>query len=401
MSARAFANATLVPDSKAGRRLALAALIDSLGTGMFLSSCAVYLTRVVGLSPAQVGLGLSVAGLAGLSSSVPLGVLADRMGPGRIYLALQLLRAFGYAAYVVVSGFASFVVVATIIEVGDAAIPAVAQATVGLAVGDAQRLSTLAKVRAVRNLGFGIGAAGATAVLALGSRAAFLTMILVNVAAILLSARTLHRIRLSAVTTASGTSRQFEPVRDPSYLAAALLSGVLSVHMSLLFVGLPLWLAQHTRVPVAMIGVLVVINTAMAMALQARFARAAERLAGALDCMVRAGLALAGFALVAYLLGRVDAVIVCLLLAVLAVVLLTCAELWQSAGSWAISHELAPTDRLSQYLATFQLGTGIQVMAAPAVVVGVVFPHSLGWLGLGVVTAATGLLIRPAVRAPR
>jgi hypothetical protein len=64
-----------------------------------------------------------------------------------------------------------------------------------------------------------------------------------------------------------------------------------------------------------------VINTVMAVALQARFAGRAGRLVGAVDCMVRAGLALAGFALVAYLMGRVQAVAVAELLAFLAVLL--------------------------------------------------------------------------------
>ena len=401
MNPGALTGATLVPGSRVGRRLALAALIDSLGTGMFLTGSAVYLTRVVGLRPAQVGLGLSVAGLAGLIGSVPLGMLGDRVGPGRVYLALQLWRALGYAAYSLVGGFGGFVVAATAIEVGDAALPAVAQAVVGLAVGQAERVTTLAKVRAVRNLGFGLGAAAATGVLAIGSRPAFLAMVLVNVAAILVSALLLHRAGIIALRNAEVVTRRFEPVRDGSYLVAALLNGILSIHMSLLFVGLPLWLAGHTRVPVPLIGVLVVVNTVMAVALQARFARRADRLAGAVDCMVRAGLALAGFAVVAYLMGRVQAVAVAAPLAVLAVVLLTCGELWQSAGGWAISYELAPPERQAQYLAAFQLGTAVQVMAAPAIVVGLVFPHSFGWLGLALVTAAAGLLVRPAVRGAR
>jgi MFS family permease len=390
--------AALVPRGTLGRRLALAALIDSLGTGMFLTGSAVYVTRVVGLSPAEVGVGLSVAGLAGLVGSVPLGVLGDRCGPGRVYLALQLWRALAYAAYPLVGGFGGFVVVATAIEIGDAALPAVAQAVVGLAVGDEERVTALAKVRAVRNLGFGLGACAATGVLAIGSPPAFLAMVLVNAATILAGALLLHRARIGALRPAAGVPRRFEPVRDGSYLATALLNGVLSIHMSLLFVGLPLWLADYTSVPVALIGVLVVINTVMAVALQARFSKRARRLAGAVECMVRAGLALAAFAVVAYLMGQVQAAGAAALLAVLAVVLLTCGELWQSAGGWAISYELAPPERQAQYLATFQLGTAVQVMAAPAIVVSVVLPHALAWLGLAAVTAAAGLLVRPAVR---
>jgi MFS family permease len=393
--------ATLVPGSRIGRRLALAALIDAFGTGMFLTGSAIYFTQIVGLSAAQVGLGLSVAGLAGLLGSVPLAAIGDRLGSGRVYVALQLWRALAYTAYPLVGGFGGFIVVAAMIEIGDAALPGIAQAVVGQAEGEAGRVTTLAKVRAVRNLGFGLGAAAATAVLVVGSPPAFLAMVLGNAAAILVSALLLHRAGIARIRTARVASVQLKPVRDRFYLAAALLNGILSVHMTLLFIGLPLWLTHYTRVPVLLVGVLVVLNTVMAVALQARFAQHAERLSGAVDCMVWAGFALAGFAAAAYLTGRAHTVAVAVLLAVLAVVLLTIGELWQSAGGWAVSYELAPPTRLAQYLATFQLGTGVQVMAAPAIIVGLVLPHALGWLGLALVTAAAGLLVRPAVQRAR
>lgn len=399
----AFMRGSLLPDSLIGRRLALAALINSLGTGMFLTGSAIYFTRVVGLSPAQVGVGLSIAGLAGLLGSVPIGALGDRIGPGRVYVALQLLRAMGYVAYTMVSSFPGFAVVAAMIEICDAAAPAIAQAVVIRAVGAEQQVATQAKVRAVRNLGFGLGAAVAAGVLASGSHLAFRAMIIANVAVILLGMLLLHRAGVMRLRTAEAVTRPFKLAQNSRYVAAALLNGVLSVHMTLLFTGLPLWLATRTRVPVALIGGLVVVNTAMAVLLQARFAAPAQRLTGAVNCMIGAGLALAGFGVVAYLMGRVHAVVLAGALALLGVVLLTCGELWQSAGGWSISCELAPPARQAQYLATFQLGVALQVMIAPTVVVGLVFPFTFGWFGFALVTAAAGLLIRPTVarRAPK
>jgi MFS family permease len=399
MRLTALARASIVPDSRVGRRLALAALVDSFGTGMFLTGSAIYFTRIMGLSPTQVGVGLSVAGLVGLVLSVPLGVLGDRLGPGRVYVALQLWRGLGYAAYLMVSGFPGFVLTATAIEIGDAALPAVFQAMVSLAVPEEGRMATLARLRAVRNLGFGLGAVVATGVLALGSRPAFLALVSANAVAVLLGALLLRYGTGVTLLRARAVTRKLELAKDGYYLAAALLNGVLSIHMSLLFIGLPLWLSSHTRVPVVLIGVLVAINTVMAVTLQAPFAVRAERLSGAADCMVWAGFALAGFSIAAFLMGQVQVVAVAALLAVVAVVMLTCAELWQSAGGWAISYELAPPGRQTQYLATFQLGTAVQVTAGPAIVVGLVFPHTAGWLGLALVTVVAGLLVRPTVRA--
>jgi MFS family permease len=399
MRIHSFIDASLVPDSRAGRRLALAALVSSFGTGMFLTGSAVYFTRVIGLSPAQVGIGLSAAGLAGLLGSVPIGILADRAGPGRVYVALQWVRALGYVGYLLVSAFPGFVAVAALIEVCDAASPAIGQAVVSLAVGDEERVATLAKMRAVRNLGFGLGAAAAVGVLASESRPAFLAMILLNAAAIAGAALLMYRVGIARLRAAAGVTRRFRLAPNTRYLATALLNGVLSVHMTLLFVGLPLWITGHTHVPIALIGVLVVVNTVLAVALQARFAAPAQRLSGAVTCMVRSGFAIAGFSGVAYLMGRVQEVVLAGALALLGVVLLTCGELWQSAGGWAISYELAPEARQSQYLATFQLGTALQVMIAPAAVVGLVFRPWFGWFGLALVTALAGLLVRAVVPA--
>ena len=393
--------ASLAPRTSAGRRLAVAALIDSLGSSMFLSGSAIYFTRILGLSPTEVGLGLSIAGLVGLLGSVPIGMLGDRFGPGRVYVAIQVWRALAYAAYALAGGFTSFVAIASAIELGDASAPAIAQAMVGLAVPDEERVETLAKVRAVRNVGFGLGAGVAAAALTVGARPAFLALILANAGLVLLSAWLLARVRTGRPQTLGAAGRRFELAGDAAYLGAALLNGVLSVHMTLLFVGLPLWIATHTRAPVAIVGVLIAINTVMAVALQARLSARARHVRGALACMVRAGLALACFGVAAFLMGRVGAIPVAVLLSVLAVVFLTFGELWQSAGAWAISYGLAPADRQAQYLATFQLGTALQAVLGPAVLVALVLPVPTGWLGFAVVVAAAGLLTGPVVGLSR
>jgi hypothetical protein len=396
---RAAVHDGVVPRGQAGRRLALAALVDSAGTGMFLTVSAVYFTGQVGLAPAEVGVGLSAAGLAGLVASVPIGVLGDRFGPGRVYVALQLWRGLGYAAYTLVSGFPGFVAVASIIEVGDAALPAIAQAVVGLAVPPEQRVETLAKVRALRNAGFGLGAGLATAVLAQGSRPAFVALVLGTAGAVLLGAALLSQGGLTRLRTPPVVAHRFGFASSPPHLAAALLNGILSIHMTLLFVALPLWIAGHTRVPVVLIGPLVALNTVMAVALQARFSIRAGRLGGAVDCMARAGFALAGFGVLALLMGRFQVAGIAALMAVLATVALTCGELWQSAAGWQISYALSRRDRQTEHLATFQLGTALQAIVGPAVVVGMIFPSELGWVCFALVTAGAGLLVRPAVRA--
>ena len=70
-----------IPDRGAGRTLALATFIDATGTGLFLAGAAIFFVRSIGLTAAQVGLGLSVGAAVGFATTVPIGVLLrDRDG---------------------------------------------------------------------------------------------------------------------------------------------------------------------------------------------------------------------------------------------------------------------------------------------------------------------------------
>ncbi len=53
--------AGLVPPTKLERDLALQSVLSAFATGAFLTGTAVFFTQVVGLTGAQVGLGMSAA----------------------------------------------------------------------------------------------------------------------------------------------------------------------------------------------------------------------------------------------------------------------------------------------------------------------------------------------------
>ena len=52
---------SLLPPAGVARHLAFAQLANSVGDGAFIVTSALFFTRVVGLSTAQVGLGLTIA----------------------------------------------------------------------------------------------------------------------------------------------------------------------------------------------------------------------------------------------------------------------------------------------------------------------------------------------------
>jgi hypothetical protein len=80
-----------------------------------------------------------------------------------------------------------------------------------------------------------------------------------------------------------------------------------------------------------------------------------------------------------------------------AAILLTCGELWQAAGAWKISYDLAEPQRRGQELATFQLGVAIQAVAGPLLIAGAVLRGSYGWLILGGVVLVVSLIASPAL----
>ena len=83
----------LVPEPGPVRSLALVTLVNTTGNGIFFTLSALYFTRIVGLSIAEVGLGLGIAAFVGLLAGVPVGHLADRRGPREVMVALLLVVA--------------------------------------------------------------------------------------------------------------------------------------------------------------------------------------------------------------------------------------------------------------------------------------------------------------------
>ncbi|NUS00715.1 MAG: hypothetical protein HOV67_36310 [Kribbellaceae bacterium] len=66
------------------RALASAVAALSLSRGMFFAVSALYFTRGVGLSPAAVGVGLTVAGAVGVLAASVGGRVSDRYGADRL-----------------------------------------------------------------------------------------------------------------------------------------------------------------------------------------------------------------------------------------------------------------------------------------------------------------------------
>src|SRR5947209_15978100 len=93
------------------RRLAYGTLVTNLGSGAWYATWAIFLTQSVGLTMAQVGLGMAAGGAAGMALGIPMGRLADRVGPRGLYATMAALQGVAALAYILVGGLASFLAV--------------------------------------------------------------------------------------------------------------------------------------------------------------------------------------------------------------------------------------------------------------------------------------------------
>ncbi|MEV1156024.1 MFS transporter [Micromonospora chokoriensis] len=383
-----------------GRILALTSLFSAIGTGLFLAGSAVYYVRVVGLTTAQVGTGLSLAAVAGFLSTVPLGSLGDRLGARNMLILIQVWRAACFAALAFVTDLVPFVVVASLQAMATGATGPVSQALVSDVTENDDRSRTLAVLSTIRNVGFSLGALIAAPLLTADNTWTYRAVVLGNVLTFGVSAVLLCRIPASRDHLPSKRDRTLLPVmetfRDWRYLLLTILNTVLLLHMTILAIGLPLWVLEGTNAPRGLIPVLILLNTVLTVLLQVPVARGVELPGAATRALRRGGFLLAACAISAALAGWTDDGRAAAVLIILACIALTLAELWQSAGSWELSHRYAPEGRTSTYLSVFGLSyTGMSIVG-PAMIAIVVGTGSAGWLVAALVFTSAAFLAAPA-----
>jgi MFS family permease len=391
-----------IPDRGAARTLTLATSIDAIGTGLFLAGAAIFFVRSIGLTPAQVGLGLSIGGAVGLVTTVPIGVLADRLGPRRLLVISQLWRAACLVGLVFVSDVTWFIVVAALMAIAETATPSLIQAVVASAVGTEGRVRNMAILRSTRNVGFSLGALLAVPLITAGSTLTLAAILLGNALSFLVAALILVRMpvpRGAVARRQPGFLRVLVSFTDWRYAGLASLNGVLSLHKTILVFGIPLWLIGATGAPAGLVAVLVFLNTVMAVVLQVPLSRHATVAGGAPRVLRLAGVMLAGCSVAIAAAAYVSPASAAVLL-ILATALMTLAELWQAGGGWELSYHFADTEREVQYLAVFSLGVAAQDVIGPALVTAAVIGAGTpGWIGLAAAFLVVTLLIGPTTSA--
>ncbi|NEC87870.1 MFS transporter [Streptomyces sp. SID12501] len=388
---------SLVPPAGPQRVLALAQLTNSVGDGAYYVTSALYFTHVVGLAPARVGLGLTLAWAVGSLVGVPLGRLADRRGARGTAVLLALATGAAVASFLVVRGFVPFVIAACAYASAQSGLAAARQALLAGLVTAGDRTRLLAHLQSTLNAGLAVGAGLGGLALNAGTRAAYLGVFALDAASFLVCAGLLLRLP-SVAPVAVTKSRGLGVLRDRPYVVVTLLNTVLLLRMPLLSLGIPLWITERTDAPAWVVSALFVLNTGAVMVFQVWMARGVSGLASATRAVRRSGwVMLAACAVFALSAGLSPWVAVGVL--VVGAALQVVAEMGQSAGSWQLSFELATADRVGEYQGFFGTGVTVARTAGPLVLTTLLVGWGTpGWLLLGGVTLVASYAMGPAAR---
>ena len=384
------------PHDPAQRRLLAASFADALGTGLFLPLSVIYLTRIVGLSPARAGLGLTIAGFLAIAASPMSGALLSRFDARKVVLGCFAASASGFLAYIAVGSFASFLGVAIVIQFASRMErPATAVLTLGVTPRPGQ-LDALAWQRSLRNVGYGAGGLLAALALLVHGKTPFVVLLAANAASYIVAG--LLVLQLPAVPPPErrdGDAAGYrEVLHDHGYVGLALLNVIMALHDSLLLVAMPLWIVTRTKAPLPLTGLLFALNTVLVVLLQVRTTR---------NIVTRGGInrgyrtAAVSFVLAcgAFAAAAGASAVAATVLLVLALGALTSAELVTSAGEWFLSVNLAPARGRERYLSVFKTSMAAQQAVGPLLVTTALTGWGrLGWLALASLLAAGTLASR-------
>lgn len=381
-------------------------VVNTGGDGLYIAGSALFFTKGLGLPVAQVGLGLTCAGLLGLTAGIPIGRLADRHSPRDILILIQLVQAAAIGSYGLVGrSLPAFIAVATVVIAGMQGADAAKGALAGK-IGRGDPVTLRAFMQSVSNLGISAGTVCAGFLIAGGTHFDYQLLMLADAGSFLAAAALLLLLpRVSAdgdrASASASRERKWIALRDRPYLALTTANCVMSLQYFVLAFAMPLWVIGHTSAPRWLISPMLLTNTVLIVVLQVRFSRGTKRPEGAGRSALRAGAVLA-VAMILYAAagGRAETVAVALLLA--AVLTHSVGELLQSSGSFGISYGLADPDALGEYLGVYGLGMGICRAVAPGILAFTCLQHgAVGWVALAVVFATSGLGTPALVRWAR
>jgi MFS family permease len=381
-------------------------MLFALGQGTFMTGSAVFFTKIVGLSAAQVGLGLTFAGVAAFLAALPMGKLVDRFGPKKMWALSATGQAAMFAFWPFIGDFKGYVVMAVGMEV----IGALGGAAFGAYTIDVlppgERVTSRAYMYSALNVGFTLGSLVGGIALAFHSNDVLHALPWFTTVAFLVNAVAITRLPRASHDERTPEDRKVKipglgPLRNPGWLLTTFFGGVFWTNQVLLSIVIPLWLVEETDAPRVLLAFLFGTNTVMCIFLPMVAARGVKDVTTALKA-IRISSTFFVLSCLITLVTHNTVGLVTISLVWLGHVTVTGAELYLSAASWTFEAELMDPRRRGAYQGAAELSSTLGKVWAPALYTFLAMNWgAAGWLVIaGIVVVAT-LGIHPSTRLAR
>jgi MFS family permease len=394
------------PPSPLAGRLAAQSLLFALGEGTFMTGSAVFFTEVVGLTGPQVGLGLTIAGIAAFIAAYPMGKIVDRFGPKRCWAISSAGQAALVCTWPFVDGFGGYVALAVGLQVVGSLGGAAHGAYTIDVLPAAERVESRAYMYSALNVGFTLGALAGGVALATESLSVISSLPWFTAVVFALNAVNITRLppashELKTVEERKVVVEGPGPLRNIGWLATSFCNGTLWTNQVILNLVIPLWLVQKTDAPWVVLAFLFGTNTVMCILLPLAAARGIRDLSTGLRAIRISSV----FFIVSCFITLSTHHTVGLLTIVLFFaghVTLTGAELYLSAASWTFEAELMDPRRRGEYQGAAELMGTLGRVWAPALYTFLVMDwSSMGWLVIAAIVTAGAAGLHPSVAMAR
>jgi MFS family permease len=371
-----------------------------------MTGSAVFFTQIVGLSAAQVGLGLTLAGIAAFAAALPMGKLVDRFGPKKMWAVSAAGQAALFSLWPFITDFLGYVAMAVGMEV----IGALGGAAHGAYTIDVlpldERVRSRAYMYSALNVGYTLGSLLGGIALAFHSNDVLHALPWFTSAVFAVNAAAVTRLPRAPHDDRTPEERKVKvpgpgPLRNFGWLLTAFFTGVFWTNQVLLNVVIPLWLVEKTDAPRVLLAFLFGTNTVMCIFLPMVTARGVRDVPTAL----RAIRISSTFFVVSCLitLATHDTVgWLTIALVWLGHVTVTGAELFLSAASWSFEAELMDPRQRGAYQGADEFAGTLGKVWAPAVYTFLAMSWgAVGWLIIAAIIVVATIAIHPSTRLAR
>lgn len=385
----------------------IALVVDAIGSGLFLPFSVLFFVATTDLSVAQVGLAVSVGGIARFAAGPVAGSLADRISPQQVLIIANVLQGAGFVGYLFVGRLWTLMVVTLIVQAGNAGFWSSYSPLIVAISEPGERERWFGLLGALRNAGFAIGALAAGAAVSIGGIAGYRALALANAASYALAAVLLHRAHTRATSSSPGGLADGPGWRtvlhDRPYLALTATNISVATTSLALTLVMPVWAIENLGLPAWVPGAALTVNCGMVGLLQGPVVAAMT--GHARYRALQLSMVLQVVASAVLLSAAQTSAGVGVALVILGVIVLTVGELMEVPVSNTVAAEAAPAAARGRYLAVHQTSWNIASVIAPASLTALLALSGLAvWGALSVVAMVGAIgfgLVAPHLPAAR